>query len=179
MFRSWFNRYFSDPQIIILGVMLVVGFSTVFILGSMLMPVFIGIIIAYLLEGIVQRLQSFKVPRKAGILIVFILFITCFVIMVVGLFPLLSHQVVQFIQELPSMLSKGQKGLQELLEKYPELISRAQLDELMTSIASEIYNQVQQILSFSLASVKNVIVIIVYLVQIGRASCRERVFVCV
>ena len=166
MFRNWFHRYFSDPQVIILGVLLLVGFLTVFFLGSMLMPVFIGIIIAYLLEGIVQRLQRFSVPRKAGILIVFILFITCFVILVVGLFPLLSRQVVQFVQELPSMLGKGQKGLQALLEQYPDLISRAQIDELMTSIASEIYNQVQQILSLSLASVKNVIVMVVYLVLV-------------
>jgi len=166
MFKSWFNKYFSDPQIIILGVMLLVGFSTIFFLGRMLMPVFIGVIIAYLLEGVVQWLHSFNIPRKAGILIVFILFITCFVITVIGLFPLLSHQVVQFVQELPSMLSKGQKGLQALLEKYPELISPAQIDNLMTNIASEIYNQVQQILSLSLASLKNVIVIIVYLVLV-------------
>ncbi len=164
MFRSWFQRYFSDPQLIILGAMLLVGFLTVYFLGSMLMPVFMGVIIAYLLEGIVQRLHSLRVPRKAAILIVFILFITCFVITVVGLFPLLSRQVVQFVQELPSMLSKGQKGLQALLEQYPDLISRAQINELITSIASEIYNQVQQILSFSLASLKNIIVIIVYLV---------------
>lgn len=166
MFRNWFNRYLTDPQLVILCLMLLFGFLVVYFLGSMLMPVFIAVIIAYLLEGLVQWCEVFRLPRTAGVIIVFFLFLTCTILTVVGLFPLLSRQIVQFVQELPSMLGKGQKGLQTLLEQYPELISKAQIEGVMTSIASEIYNQVQQILSFSLASVKSMIVVIVYLVLV-------------
>ncbi len=166
MLRTWINRYFSDPQVIILAILLLLGFLTISSLGGMLIPVFFGVIIAYLLEGIVQRLQSFKIPRKASVIIVFCLFMTCLILTMVGLFPLLSRQILQFVQELPSMLGKGHKSIQALLERYPEFITKAQLNDLINTIASEVYNQVQQILSLSLASVMSLISLIVYLVLV-------------
>lgn len=166
LFRIWIHRYFSDPQVIILAVLLLAGFLITFFLGSMLLPVFFGVIIAYLLEGIVQRLQLLKVPRKASVIIVFCLFMACFVMTLVGIFPLLSRQILQFVQELPSMLGNGHKAFQTLLERYPEIISKAQISDLINTIASEVYNQVQQILSFSLASVRSLISLIVYLVLV-------------
>ena len=166
MLRTWIHRYFSDPQVIILAILLLLGFLTISSLGGMLIPVFFGVIIAYLLEGIVQRLQSFKIPRKASVIIVFCLFMTCLILTMVGLFPLLSRQILQFVQELPSMLGKGHKSIQVLLERYPEFITKAQLNDLINTIASEVYNQVQQILSLSLASVMSLISLIVYLVLV-------------
>lgn len=166
MFRQWMNRNFSDPQIIILSLLLLFGFLTVFLLGDMLIPVFLGGMIAYLLEGMVQRLEWFKTPRTAAVVIVFLLFIACVIITVTGLVPLLSRQIVQFIQTLPTMLAKGQKALLDMMEKYPDIINKAQMDYFINAIASEAYSQSQKILSFSLASVKSFITVIVYLVLV-------------
>jgi putative permease len=55
---SWFKRTFSDPQVVILGIVLVLGFATVLGLGRILAPFFASIVIAYLLEAAVARLQS-------------------------------------------------------------------------------------------------------------------------
>ncbi len=67
MFRDWFNQRFSDPQIIILWLFLISGFLFIFFLGEMLTPVFAGLIIAYLLEGIVGTLQKLRVPRNISV----------------------------------------------------------------------------------------------------------------
>ena len=64
MFRDWFNQRFSDPQIIILWTLLISGFLIIIFLGGMLKPVFAGLIIAYLLEGVVGTLLKLKIPRK-------------------------------------------------------------------------------------------------------------------
>ena len=72
IFKEWTKRYFSDPQMIILGLMLILGFTVVFLLGRILMPVFASIVIAYLLEGLVAQLQRWKVPRLAAVVIVII-----------------------------------------------------------------------------------------------------------
>ena len=53
----WFKRTFSDPQVVILGVVLVAAFAIVIGMGRMLAPVFARIVIAYLLEGLVTRLE--------------------------------------------------------------------------------------------------------------------------
>ena len=57
LLRDWFKRSFSDPQVVILGLFLLVFFAIVIGLGKWLAPVFAAIVIAYLLEAGVSRLQ--------------------------------------------------------------------------------------------------------------------------
>src|SRR3569623_1412061 len=52
LFYRWLRRYFSDPQGVILIVLLVVGFGAVIFLGDMLAPVLASIVLAYLLDVI-------------------------------------------------------------------------------------------------------------------------------
>ena len=47
---SWFKRTFADPQVVILGIVLVVIVAIVVGFGRMLAPVFASIVIAYLLN---------------------------------------------------------------------------------------------------------------------------------
>ena len=98
--RKLFRHYFSDPQVIMLGFLLILGFVVVFSLGGMLMPVFISIIIAYLLEGMVSVFQRFRVPRIVAVIVVFSLFMTCLLILILWLLPLLSRQIGQLLQDL-------------------------------------------------------------------------------
>ena len=55
--KSWFKRYFSDPQIVFLTLFLVFFFGVVLTMGDMLAPVLASIVIAYLLEGVVGLLE--------------------------------------------------------------------------------------------------------------------------
>ena len=57
LLRDWFRRSFSDPQVVILGLFLVIGLAIVVGLGTWLAPMFASIVIAYLLEAVVGRLQ--------------------------------------------------------------------------------------------------------------------------
>jgi putative permease len=170
LLRNWINRRFTDPQVLTLAFLLVLGFALIFIMGNMLTPVFISIVIAYLLEGMVAWLQKCRVPRMAAVLLVYIIFMTCIIISIVGLLPLLSEQIGELVQKLPSMIEKGQKVLTELPERYPGFISDQELKDMVNSLSSELIsmvkskltNLVQGFFSFSLASVKSIITILVY-----------------
>ncbi|MCB1777774.1 MAG: AI-2E family transporter, partial [Candidatus Competibacteraceae bacterium] len=62
--NEWFERFFHDPQAVILTVVLVLGTSVILLMGRDLAPVLASIVIAYLLEGIVQALQwRLRMPR--------------------------------------------------------------------------------------------------------------------
>ena len=87
--RDWIDRHFSDPQILILSFLLVIGFIVIFMLGGMLIPVFASLVIAYLLDGIIGRLAFLKIPRFAAVLIVFLLFLASLILLTIGLLPLL------------------------------------------------------------------------------------------
>ncbi|MFW5957722.1 MAG: AI-2E family transporter [Desulfosalsimonas sp.] len=166
MIREWFNQRFSDPQMVILLAILLGGFVGVILLGKMLQPVFVGLIIAYLLEGIVARLEKIRIPRGFAVGITFTVFMICMFALVIGLLPLLSRQIGQLIQELPSLIANGQKQLLQLPERYPELISEEQIKQVIGFLKTELTHVGQNVVSISVASVKNMISLLIYLVLV-------------
>lgn len=166
LIRDWIERYFSDPQFVILGILLVFGFVFIFWLGDMLIPVFASIVIAYLLDGMVVALHHWRVPRIASVMVVFLLFMACLLAIIIVLLPKLSRQIGQLLQELPAMLATGQKELMLLPERYPDFVSEIQIRQFLDFINSEFTSLLQRILSFSVASVRGLISILVYLVLV-------------
>ena len=166
MFRNWVNQRFSDPQIIILWVLLISGFLIIVYLGDMLTPVFAGLIIAYLLEGIVSTLQRIKIPRKISVLIAFLVFIFCALLLLIGLLPLISRQIGPLFTDLPSMITNVQKQLLLLPDRYPEFVSETQINNMIGFLKSELTRLGQAVLFFSVASVKNLITVLVYFVLV-------------
>ncbi|MEJ2460128.1 MAG: AI-2E family transporter [Candidatus Thiodiazotropha sp.] len=161
---DWFKRYFSDPQIVFLTLFLIFFFGIVITMGHMLAPVLASIVIAYLLEGVVGLLERRSLPRLLSVIIVFILFMLFVALVLLGLLPLLSRQITEFVQQLPAMISMGQKALMQLPERYPDLIPQDQVDQLIQQIRNEIASFGQQAVSWSLASVVGVITLVVYLI---------------
>ena len=162
--RDWFQRYFSDPQVVILALLLLLGFAVVLSVGDMLLPVLAGVVIAYLLEGIAALLERRGVPRLAAVLLVFSLFMAFLIFVIFGLLPMVSQQASQLIQELPKMIARGQELLLSLPEKYPQVISEEQVRQMIQAVRGELTAWGQQVLSLSLASVVGLITLMVYLV---------------
>ena len=163
---DWFRRYFSDPQVVFLAVALGIGFAIVLTMGNMLAPVLASIVIAYLLEGLVSFLEHRAWPRMVAVILVYLSFLLFVSLIAFGAMPLASRQVTELVQQLPSMISRGQGVLMGLPERYPELITPEQIQQIIGGIHSEIANFGQQVLSWSLSSVVGVITILVYLILV-------------
>ncbi|MEJ1297573.1 MAG: AI-2E family transporter [Candidatus Sedimenticola sp. (ex Thyasira tokunagai)] len=164
LLTDWFKRYFSDPEVIFLALLLIGGFAVVITMGDMLAPVLASLVIAYLLEGVVSLTERRGVPRLAAVLIVFIAFLLFLVLTLFGLLPQLSRQLTQLFQQIPSMITEGQAILMRLPERYPEVISVAQIQEIIGVLRREITVMGQSVLSLSLSSVVGVITVLVYLI---------------
>lgn len=162
--RGWFNRYFSDPEVVILAIMLLSGIGFIVYLGGMLAPVLASIVLAFLLEGVVRILRRSWLPRMPAVLIVFALFMASLLLVLFGLLPLLSRQLTELIGELPTMIAKGQYLLMQLPERYPNFISSEQISELLSGIRSELAGLGQRVLSYSLSSLVGLLTLLVYLV---------------
>ncbi|NOY70103.1 MAG: AI-2E family transporter [Deltaproteobacteria bacterium] len=166
MLKDWFERRLSDPQVVILWLILIGSFLCIFFFGKMLTPLFAGLIIAYLLEGMVHWFTRLSLPRNAAIILTFFLFIICMLLLVIWLIPLLSRQVGQLIHELPALIANGQKRLMQLPQKYPEFISESLIRELIVYMKSELTIIGQNIVLYSVASVRNLITLMVYLILV-------------
>lgn len=163
LIKAWYEKYFSDPQAVYLAFLLVVGFSVVILAGATLLPVFASLVIAFLLEVPVQLVKRLGLKRAPSVYIVFFLFITLLVLISFGLVPSLVRQVAEFVQALPEMVAQGQEALLRLPEVY-SFIDEEQVRRLIAAIGKEIGTMGHGIATKSIASLSNVITIIVYLV---------------
>ncbi|MFQ5469803.1 MAG: AI-2E family transporter [Gammaproteobacteria bacterium] len=164
--NRWIRKYFSDPEGVILAILLIAGFTVVIFFGDMLAPVIASVIIAYLLEGLVSNLENRDFGRLSATLMVFIPFVIFLLLLVLGLFPLLTGQITQLVQELPNMIGRGQEALLRLPEMYPKFISEDQLKELLGTLRSAVGTFGQNVVSFSLASITTLFALIIYLILV-------------
>ncbi len=163
---EWFYRYFSDPQAILLVILLSSGITVVMLVGNILAPVLASIVIAYLLDGLVKRLQLLYLPRGFAVILVLLAFMASLAFVIVELLPLLSKQSIQLIQQLPIMIDKGYSLLEALPEQYPQFVTEAQILELTSTLRTEITRFTQSVLSWSLASVVGLITLMIYLILV-------------
>lgn len=161
---DWFRRNLSDPQVVLLAVLLGIGFLVIVYLGDMLAPVLASVVIAYLLEGLVGLLERMGWPRLVAVTAVFLVFLIGITLLFFGILPLVSRQVSDLVAQLPSMVAKGQQVLMKLPEEYPDLVSPAQVQEVFTALRLGIADLGQRILSVSVASVVGLITAGIYLV---------------
>jgi putative permease len=89
IFNRWFQRHFSDPQIIFLVVFLILAFTIVIGFNDTLAPVFFAIVIAYLLEGLVVLLDQWVKHRLISVIFVFVGFLTALMVTLFIISPLL------------------------------------------------------------------------------------------
>lgn len=164
LIRSWYQRTLNNPQVVILALALAGVVLVVMLLGRTLAPIFAAVVLAYLLEGLINRLEQFSVPRLLSVIFVFVGFLTGVILLLFGLAPLLSRQVAQLVQQLPSYISQGQELLQRLPELYPQLITAAQTEELTNSLGADLAGFSQQILAWSWSSALSLISLLVLLV---------------
>lgn len=163
---DWVARVLNDAQTVTLVLLLAVISAGVLLFGRMLAPVLAGLVIAYLLEGLVRTLQRLGLPRQPAVIAVFLGFSVFVVFVLFGPLPLLSRQATDLAQKLPDMLLRGQNYLASLPEHYPEFVSSEQIAQFITMIKGELAGLGQSILSWSVASVFGLITLIVYLVLV-------------
>ncbi|MDR8364987.1 MULTISPECIES: AI-2E family transporter [Pseudomonas] len=164
--RDWIQRYFSDEEAVVLAVLLFLAFTAVLTLGGMLAPVLAGMVLAYLMQGLVVTLERLRVPGGAAVGLVFALFMGLLLVFIIIVVPLLWHQLITLFNELPGMLAKWQSLLLLLPERYPHLVSDEQVLQAIEVARGEIGKFGQWALTFSLSSLPLLVNIMIYLVLV-------------
>lgn len=164
--RDWYHRNFSDPQAVILAILLIGGFTAVLTVGDLIAPFLVAVVLAYLLEGMVQAMERWHVPRLLAVSTVIIGFIVLAVATLLGLVPLLSQQVSQLLREVPDMITRGQSALMALPEQYPALFTEEQIYGIINSLQGEVADFGRAVVSISLAQAVSVFAFFIYIVLV-------------
>lgn len=163
---KWFERYFSQPEAIILLIIFILSIVIFKTMGKVLAPVIVGIVLAYLFSGMVKKLKQLHCPHLLAVSAVFLVFIGLLLLMILYLLPLLWDQMAGLISEIPTALNSGQVMFFGLHDRFPDVISDSQLHQIMACITTYLSNLGKEIVTFSLASLVSVITIVVYLVLV-------------
>ncbi|WP_445940193.1 AI-2E family transporter [Pseudomonas sp.] len=166
VFQDWLHRYFSDEQAVVLAVLLVVGFAVILTLGGMLAQVLTGMVLAFLMQGLVNAFERLRIPQVVSVWLVFTLFMSMLGVSLLVLMPLLWRQVITLFNELPRMLGEWQSLFLLLPERYPTLITNEQVLQLIEAVRGEAGSVGQSALSFSLSSLPMLVSIMIYVVLV-------------
>jgi putative permease len=164
--KVWFNRYFSDPEAVLLALLLIGGFTLVITMGHILAPLFASMVIAYLLQWLVNVLRGYKVPKLLSVIIVYSAFLSLFFGALFFIWPLAWRQLSNLLDELPAMLNRVQAVIYWLPEKFPELFSPESAKGLSDSITQQLRGAGKSLLSVSLASIPSVIALAIYAILV-------------
>ena len=101
----------------IVAVFLVLGF--IYLVRDIILTVFIAIILAALIEPLVNRLQQRKIPRAISIILIYALLLLFFVIIVRLLFPPFAEQIGSLARNFPDFWERALENFQSL-KQYSE-----------------------------------------------------------
>lgn len=164
--KGWFARYFSDPEAVVLAVLLVVGLWLILAWGTLLAPLLASIIIAYLLQWMVNILTDYKVPRLLAVYTTYVGFFAIFFVSLLVLWPLVWEQLVALLRNLPEMLEQGKVQLYLLPQTFPEFISEETVNLVVADLARQTRQAGQPLLTATLSSIPNLVVIAIYLILV-------------
>ncbi len=166
VFYKWYLRYLSEEEAVILLVMLIGAFGVMIFFGDILAPVFVAVILAYLMQGVANFLRHLGLPARLGVAVSTILFFGGFFAVLLGLGPLVWRQLVALVREAPAMIEVGRTALMILPEQYPVFFTQQQLNDLTTAIQTEMTFVGQLLVTKGLSSIPSALAAIVYLILI-------------
>ncbi|CAH9054688.1 hypothetical protein PSECIP111951_01089 [Pseudoalteromonas holothuriae] len=164
--KAWYQNKFSDPHSVTLLLMLITSVAILYFFGPFVVPVLIALVIAYLLDWPVTRLQRFVPNRALATTLVIFLFLGLCLAMLLGIVPVLWQQTSNLFQESPHMIEQGKAFLLHLPQDYPALISAEQVKTLVASVESKVIELGQMIVSVSLTSLKDAVAWLIYLILV-------------
>jgi len=167
MVQQWYTRYFSDQEAVILLLFLVVAFTVVLTMGVSLAPVLTSIVLAYLLQGIVNVLMKKGMAKMPAILLSYTVFLGMLGAFLFVLVPLTWGQLIRLIKEqVPMMINEANELLVKLPEQYPQFVSKEWVAEIVTLTTSSMKGVVESVLTFSFSNIPNLMAVLIFLVLV-------------
>ncbi|MCC5856325.1 MAG: AI-2E family transporter [Idiomarina sp.] len=162
--KSWFQRRFSDPNTVTLTLLLFIGFGVIIIWGNILAPVLVAVALAYLLEWPVAKLERVGLNRLAAVLLVFVVFMTVGIMLLVFLVPVVWQQSTTLLMELPLIAEAWQDLIERAQEFAPAFIEPQQIENFTQRINERLLSIGQGLLDRSLSTLFVLVTLLIYLI---------------
>ena len=166
IFNKWYKRYLFEEEAILLLVLLPIAVVLLMTIGDILAPLLAAIVLAYLVQGLSSQLQRHGLPHWAGVALSFTVFIGAFFGATLWLLPLAWRQLISLASEMPKMLERGRQALGVLPDRYPDIFTDQQMNQLVGMAQAEAANLGQAIVANSVSGFVGLFTVMLYMILI-------------
>tara|TARA_B100000900_G_scaffold358841_1_gene329962 strand:- start:116 stop:1168 length:1053 start_codon:yes stop_codon:yes gene_type:complete len=164
--KDWYDANFTDPNQVSLALVLLFSILITYILIETISPILVAIVLAYMLEGLVQNLmRATNIVRNLSVILVFVVFLVISILTLFMLLPLLLDQLTLFVKSLPDIFNKSQEFILGLYDGN-EYIPKDYIESIFLGLQGETSKLGNSIFAFSLASAGGLFAIIVYTILV-------------
>jgi len=162
--NNLFRKIFSNEETLVFAILLTVAFLILFFLGNILTPFLISIIFAYLLVGMQKRLEDYGLNSSIALILTYSFFLLLGIALMVWLGPLVYQQLESLVLEIPKWVNALMIFVQNVPEKYPDLVSSDQITAFLQSLSGQITEISQNFLKASITGIQNTVTIAINLI---------------
>lgn len=160
------TRYLNNEEVVIFILLLISTLLVMAFWGGILAPVFIAVVFAFLLQGVIGRCKKLGLSHNVSVTVVFLAFVSICGTFIAVMVPIIWKQAVRFVNDLPRMFGDLQALIQSLAQEHSSYVSQGAVDEVVNLLASEVATLGQWLLSYSLTSIPSLFSLLLYLVLV-------------
>jgi predicted PurR-regulated permease PerM len=130
-------------------ILLAITLVCVYLLRGMLLPFVAGMAVAYLLDPVCDRLESWKLSRTWATTIVTVGFVLLCVLVLLLIIPAVVNQIATFVERAPDYLSALQREAVQLLDMVRDRLdqnTQERLQSLLRNSADRMFSWVTGVL---------------------------------
>ncbi len=143
--KGFFRNYFYEEEQFAALFLLIIAGILLYFIGSTITPIFVSILIAYLLNGVMNFFEGKNFSKKTAFYFSFTIFLIFYLIVLVSL-PFVTGQIASLINELPAIVAFVQNLFDNLIIRYPNFFTTEQVEEIFASSTSFIPSIAEQVL---------------------------------
>ena len=164
VFSDWLDRYLANEQTLALLFFLGLGLLFLIYFGVVLAPLISGLVGAFLLNGIANKLEQYRISRLFAVSICLVMFLLLIIVFVLLAVPVLAGQFRDLIQLLPSSFSAVQLLLNQLSADYPDFVTPEQITSFVEQGLRELGNLGRVLVETLFSQVFSILGLLIYVV---------------
>ena len=161
--KSFFRNYFYEEEQFAALFILIIAAVLLYFIGATITPVFISILVAYLLNGVMNFFEEKNYSKKVSFYITFTIFLAFYIFVLLSL-PYVTGQIASLINELPAIVAFVENLFNDLIIRYPNFFTTEQVEEIFASSASLIPSIAEQVLiqlNTSFSAIMNALIFLI------------------
>ena len=161
--KSFFKNYFYEEEQFAALFILIIFAVLLYFIGSTITPVFVSILVAYLLNGVMNFFEEKNYTKKVSFYFTFTIFLAFYLFFLLSL-PYVTGQIASLINELPAIVAFVENLFNDLIIRYPNFFTTEQVEEIFASSASLIPSIAEQVLiqlNTSFSAIMNALIFLI------------------